>query len=354
MRFSFAPAVAALAACSTALAEWRLPAINWTAGGIVAPTDQYAIRGFDAVFWPDDSKWYIYSDLVLFSNPNCPGSFGSEIGAFSANSLDGQWTYHGIVASKNTSEADAGGLATPTAIVHNGSVLLYFAYEGLPVGGGLRGIGGARASHPLGPFQRMSPVALAPTGWHRPTGPGGILDDPQVMFYSGRFHLFHSRKHVSDLNCSRSPQQPGAKVVDHCVEWRTSEDGETWQRRGILSPPSKGVAMMEPMSARIYGDKLVVITDEWAGMTAFTTEARGLLDDDPADMVWSAGQVLNNYSGFNSSYASVALRILPTSSPNPTHAALGWYPTPKASQCKGGMTFAVYPLAHVSSGAVVV
>ena len=103
--------------------DWRLPAINWTAGGVVAPTAQYAIRAIDAIYWPADSKWYVYTDLVLFSNPECPASFGSEIGAFSADSLDGQWSYHGIVAQKNTSEADAGGLATPTAIVHDGRTL---------------------------------------------------------------------------------------------------------------------------------------------------------------------------------------------------------------------------------------
>ena len=56
------------------------------------------------------------------------------------------------------------GLATPTAIVRGAAdVLLFFAYEGLPVGGGLRGIGGAVAAHPLGPFARLAaPVALPP------------------------------------------------------------------------------------------------------------------------------------------------------------------------------------------------
>ena len=67
-------------------------------------------------------------------------------------------------------KADAGGLATPTAIVRNGTVFVYFAYEGLPAGAGLRGIGAATATHPLGPFTRTPPVAAAPAGWHRPSG----------------------------------------------------------------------------------------------------------------------------------------------------------------------------------------
>jgi hypothetical protein len=102
--------------------EWRLPAINWTAGGTIGPTDQYSVRAFDVVFWEPEAKWYLYCDLVLFSNSKCPASFGSEIGCFSANSLDGEWQYHGIVVPKNTSAADAGGLATPTATVHDGKV----------------------------------------------------------------------------------------------------------------------------------------------------------------------------------------------------------------------------------------
>ena len=83
----------------------------------------------------------------------------------------------------------------------------------------------------------------------------------EVIIYAGRFHLFHSRKHVSDLNCSLSPLAPNASVVDHCVEWRTSEDGVRWQRRGILTPPTTGRAMSETMSARIYGDRWVLVME---------------------------------------------------------------------------------------------
>jgi hypothetical protein len=102
--------------------EWRLPQINWNATGIVGPTAGYAVRAFDVINWTPDGKWYLYCDLVLFTNPECPSSFGSEIGIFSAPSLDGEWTYHGIAVPKNSSTADAGGLATPTAIVHGGQV----------------------------------------------------------------------------------------------------------------------------------------------------------------------------------------------------------------------------------------
>ena len=94
----------------------------------MGPTSQFAVRAFDIVHWPGDGRWYLYCDLVLYSNPECPSSFGSEIGVFSATTLDGEWTYHGIAVHKNQSAADAGGLATPTAIVRDGKVLVYFAY----------------------------------------------------------------------------------------------------------------------------------------------------------------------------------------------------------------------------------
>ena len=129
--------------------SWRLPAIDWKAGGIVGPTDNYAVRAFDVVFWAPEGKWYLYCDLVLYSDSHCPSSFGSEIGVrkyitcldsrvfarvsclhphrsllssicftvlcpncililynrcakvFSANSLDDEWTYHGTAVPKN-------------------------------------------------------------------------------------------------------------------------------------------------------------------------------------------------------------------------------------------------------------
>ena len=364
---------------------WRLPPIDWAAGGVVGPaSDAYAVRAFDIIHWPAaagspedaaasskdddaaaaaasssssssgtaDDAWFMYCDLVLFSNPECPSSFGSEIGVFSAPSLDGGWTYRGIAVprGKNASggAADAGGLATPTAVVRGGKVFVYFAYEGLPVGDGLRGIGGAYATHPLGPFTRTPPVAVAPAGWHRPTGPGGILDDPEVLFYGGRFHLFHSRKHVSDLNCSLAPAAVGAAVVDHCVEWRTSNDGVLWERRGILVPPVSGKPMSETMSARVYGSELVIMSDA-KGMYASTTNASGLMQDDAAALTWTPGSEVNGYAGLNGSFVNVALRVLPADSPAPTHAAMGWRPRTPAKGCRGGMTFSVFPLLNASS-----
>jgi hypothetical protein len=328
---------------------WRLPPIDWSSGGIVGPTDHYAVRAFDVVYWKPDSTWYLYCDLVLYSNPECPSSFGSEIGVFSAPTLDSAWTYHGTAVPKNHSAADAGGLATPTAIVRDGKIYVYFAYEGLPVGAGLRGIGGATAVHPLGPFTRTPPVAAAPEGWHRPSGPGGILDDPEVIFWGGRFHLFHSRKHLQagDFNCSRTPLRPAESPFwAKCVEWRTSNDGISWERRGVLDSEE----MSETMSARVYPNGELVLMTDGAGMVAFTTNASGLMAADASELgPWAPGAAVNSYAGLNSSFVNVALRVLPVDAEKPTHVALGWRERPppdsaEAATCRGGMTFAVFPL----------
>ena len=129
------------------------------------------------------------------------------------------------------------------------------------------------------------------------------MDDPEVLWYGGRFHLFHSRKRLQagDANCTNynsnhhdgddatssgvatpanSTEAAAADLPSHCVEWRTSVDGICWERRGVLTPPKSGPAMSETMSAQIYpNDTLVIITDG-GGMIAFSTNATGLLGND--------------------------------------------------------------------------
>ena len=394
-------AAAATATTTPPASNWKLPAIDWSATPQIGPTithgaGAYAVRAIDSVFWPADGRVYAYCDLVLFSNPKCPSSFGSEIGVFSADSYGSEWMYEGIAAHKNQSIADAGGLATPAAMVVNGSaVMLFFAYEGLPVGAGERGIGLARAAHPLGPFTRLPPAAVAPKGWHRPLGPGGIFDDPEVMHYGGRYHLFHSRKHVrsNDTSCDKdgrdvgtgngvqnccllAGEDPESASANHCVEWRTSDDAISWKRMGVVHSP--GVTpganktidpeMSETMSIRIYGETVVMITDGH-GMSAYVTEAKNLLGDS-ADFKWSAATPtpkINDYAGLSKTgkYVGVTLRVMPETgdpdSAHPTHVMLGWRPPKNSTSvapgqvdkpgCGGGMTFAVYPLLKLDDEA---
>ena len=312
------------------------------------------MRAVDLLVWPGDGRTYAYTDLVNFSNPHCPGSVGSEIAAFSsADGLSG-WQYHGIVAHKNTSAADAGGLATPTAVVRRAgggggggtdSVLLYFAYEGLPEGGGPRGIGQASAPHPLGPFTRLPPAAPAPAAWHRPMGPGGILDDPQVFDYGGAYHMFHSRKWSTDTpGCSCD-----AAGRNDCVEWMVSPDGEQWTRKGIVlaqrdveARVGRKLMALEPMSTRVYGGTLVLVTDG-AGLDAFAADAAALLSAPTAaalNLTECTAFEISQYAGH--ALGNTALRVMPRTGP-PKFVG-----TSQPGGGEGGgknLSFAVWPVA---------
>ena len=99
------------------------------------------------------------------------------------------------------------------------------------------------------------------------------------------------------------------------------------------------------MSARVYGDRLVLMTDG-GGMVAYSTSVDGLLQDDAGALAWTPGAAVNQYAGLNGSFVNVALRVLPIDAAAPTHIALGWREPEKKTGCRGGMTFAVFPLLN--------
>ena len=164
---------------------WRLPEVDWAAGGHRLPVPHLpsaTVRAVDAVVWPADNATYAYTDITSGS--------GVEVGVFrSQDGLSG-WQYHGIAVHRNTSAADVREVGTPAALVKDGRVFVFFKYT---AANGTRGIGIAAADHPLGPFARLAPAAPAPEAFHRPFGPGGIFDDTQVFEHEGRLHMFHSR-----------------------------------------------------------------------------------------------------------------------------------------------------------------
>lgn len=129
---------------------------------------------------------------------------------------------------------------------------------------------------------------------------------------------------------------------------RTSPDGIAWQQMGVLDAPG----MDETMSARVYNETLVVMTDG-GGMMPFTANASGLNGTDARALgTFSAGVAVNGYSGLNGSFIEVALRVLPIDA-HPTHVALAWrLPQPRVEQCRGGMSFAVFPLKSDDAGTV--
>ena len=90
------------------------------------------------------------------------------------------------------------------------------------------------------------------------------------------FHrgMLHSRKWSTDTPGCVSNAEVGR---NDCVEWMVSADAETWERRGVVlaartaavgprncTKADRGLSCieggLEPMSARIYGDTLVLLT----------------------------------------------------------------------------------------------
>eukprot|EP00658_Telonema_sp_P-2_P041427 TRINITY_DN29626_c0_g1_i1.p1 TRINITY_DN29626_c0_g1~~TRINITY_DN29626_c0_g1_i1.p1 ORF type:complete len:342 (+),score=57.17 TRINITY_DN29626_c0_g1_i1:153-1178(+) len=301
-----------------------IPPVNWSAHSGRLPNSGpgvhggFATRAIDCLMWPPDGRTYCYTDVSLHSNPVCPGAYMTEIGCFSSPDGVADWRFHGIAIHRNQSGSeDSGGVATPAAIVTNGMVYVFFSQEGGPpaynpvtsLPNGPRGIGIGRAFHPLGPFKRLPPAVPAPPwpldhSWNHGSHPGGILDDSQLLEYDGEYHLFHSRKLSTDTpGCP--PSVNGSNPC--CVEWRVSQDAENWVRRGVVltrAAPCEQQAC-EPMSARVLGDMLLLVTDGGAcgqdtplGLASFTASTRVLKGLEPFDFAPTIPPLLSEYMRF--------------------------------------------------------
>ena len=349
--WSLSAAAAAATATRTTAAPapsptaWRLPRVDWSAGGarLPIPAGAKTVRAVDSIVWLDN-RTYIYTDVT----PQ------GEIGAFS--SANGRnWSYHGIVVHKHTSDADAAGVGTPSALVRgDGRVFLYFKQS---AASGPRGIGIAAAAHPLGPFSRLLPAAAAPPRWHRPYGPGGIFDDAQVFEHEGLYHMLHSRKYSTDTPGCVSNKTTGR---NDCVEWMVSKDAQTWERRGVVlaahdaavgprhcTKADRGLSCieggLEPMSARIYGDTLVLLTDG-RDFEVFVAPVSGLRSATAAGLVFqkAAEPFLSSssYAKLPKDYVATALRVMPRQG-EPRYCGV--------SESAGGLSFVVYPLVSNAS-----
>jgi hypothetical protein len=340
-----AAAAATAAAASPPIASWRLPAVDWGGGGhrLPIPPGAQTVRAVDTIVWGGTT--YAFTDVT----PQ------GEIGAFSSKGGLSNWTYHGIVIRKNTSAADLIEVGTPSALVaKDGRVFVYFKYTAAH---GPRGIGAACAAHPLGPFSRLPPPAAAPPHFRRPYGSGGIFDDSQVFEHAGLYHMLHSRKWSNDTPGCISSARTGR---NDCIEWMVSADAEHWHRRGVVlaahdsavgprncTKADRGLACihggLEPMSARIYGDTLVLITDgrEFEVFVAPVSElaasaAAGLKFEKASQAFLSS----TSYAKLPGDYVPTALRVMPRQG-EPLFCGV--------SQSHGGLSFVLYPLANTSS-----
>eukprot|EP01047_Picozoa_sp_COSAG01_P005120 COSAG01_NODE_172_length_23108_cov_26.690496_18_plen_1009_part_00 len=338
--------------------------------------------------WPADNRTWAFTDDVEYTDPSCPGSFNSSIGLYSSADGRTKWSYHGIVLDKRT--RGDGGLATPSVLLHRGgaarepdSVLLFFTRETGPggrQGAGRRGIGVARASHPLGPFVQLPDAAPAPNCSASegccPGSPGtamcggGIFDDSEVLQDStGTFHLFHSRKKASATGAPKDciGCMAGGWLKHHCIEWRTSRDGTNWTRKGALSQvPSAGETMGAWIDPRT--DTFVLQADGSNETDVWTAPAQQLSAPSATGLQLRPAERTSFYIDYPTSAFGSLMRpskLLSSSSGSrgqgsafPRYFAVDWLPirAENSSACKGPdkpaackeMTFAVFPFKSPS------
>lgn len=185
------------------------------------PTYNFSVRQFSTAYWPGDSRTYGYADIVPFNDSFYPTSYSSYIGIYSSPDGASRWAYHGLALQHGRpGSIDAGGTATPSVAVTNGTVLLSYAAESQPGGQGTRFIALATASHPLGPFVKAE----------RPLGAYGQCrsDDPQLVVRPGDplgwvsvYHRlrFCDPRLAAEINCT----------AGDCIRHRFSRDaGASW------------------------------------------------------------------------------------------------------------------------------
>ena len=299
------------------------------------------MRAVDTIVWPGDNVTYAYTDIT---------GHAASIGVFSSPDGLAAWKYHGLAVHRNTSVSDATEVGTPAALVKAGRVYVYFKYT---AANGTRGIGIASAATPLGPFDRLPPAAPAPEGFQRPFGSGGIFDDPQVFEHHGKLHMFHSRKWSNDTPGCISNGEIGR---NDCIEWMVSDDAVRWTRRGIVlaardasvgprncTKEDRGLSCieggLEPLSARIYGDSVVLLTDGRA-IEAFVAPVSGLASTTAAGLRFEKATepflAPYTYARLPSDYVATALRVMPRNG-HPRYCGL-------SQSGAGGLSFVVYPV----------
>ena len=140
--------------------------------------------------------------------------------------------------------------------------------------------------------------------------------------------MLHSRKWSTDTPGCVSNAEVGR---NDCVEWMVSADAETWERRGVVlaartaavgprncTKADRGLSCieggLEPMSARIYGDTLVLLTDG-REFEVFVAPVSGLSSATAAGLRFerAAAPFLSSssYAKLPKDYVATALRVMP-------------------------------------------
>ena len=112
LHLAAAPAAAAAAAAALNFTF----AVNWSSGGpdTTLPAAGFAVRKVEFIYYAPDRRTYAYADVINYTDPAYPESFGSEVGVFSSSDGRTSWLYHGIAIHRGALGGwDGGGVASP-------------------------------------------------------------------------------------------------------------------------------------------------------------------------------------------------------------------------------------------------
>jgi len=217
------------------------------------PTDGFSVRQMNSLW--HDGTYYVYADVIDWTNPKHPDSYGSSIGAYS--SPDGvSWTYHGeILSGGKKGEWDRGGVATPGAAKFQDKFYLAYSGRQLANGSGERCIGLAVAGTPLGPFTKMPPIA-SQTGYPNSQP---CFDDPQLVTRPGDDKMYMYYRYA------RRPDGSSTGAYDYTIRLKmTTDPAHGWSDpRIILKPHPDGIDKIETVDAKWIDGQFVMMVLEY-------------------------------------------------------------------------------------------
>jgi len=211
------------------------------------PVEQFCVRQVTAIY--SHGQYWLYVDVVPWDHRYWPDTYDTTIHAYSSDDCR-RWNYHGeILAKGDEGEWDAGGVATPGAVVLDGRTYLFYAGRHRPGPDCIRQIGLAVADQPQGPFVKMRrPIVIA-------DHPENHLDDPvPIVSASGRgidLYYRHAEHHLDP-----PPYSIRLTTSDHLVN--------TWTEPIVVLQSDDKVRAYETAEAiRINGQVLLATFDHF-------------------------------------------------------------------------------------------
>ncbi len=158
-----------------------------------------------------EGKYYFYYSKT-------PSIDGYDATIWYAVSEDGKsWSEGGMVLDKGEGDAfDAGAVFTPTTLLSNGYVYLFYTgvradfYNLSLEANGLTAIGLAKSKNPQGPFERVYTEPILRTGIS-PEFDSHRVDDSCIIAHGGKYYMYYKGR---QLHLSPKETKMGLAVAD--------------------------------------------------------------------------------------------------------------------------------------------